>query len=158
MNQIKEILDNVAPEVLSVAVINLDNVAKNYNIVCDTLAPGKEAAAVVKANAYGFGAVQVSKKLYAKGCRKFFVATISEGIEIRQVIPDDANIYVLSGVFKGTEKLLNDNKLTPVLNCSEQSELWIDYAQKIGERLHASVHVDTGMSRNGFMGDNDYSK
>ena len=115
MNQIKEILDNVAPEVLSVAVINLDNVAKNYNIVCDTLAPGKEAAAVVKANAYGFGAVQVSKKLYAKGCRKFFVATISEGIEIRQVIPDDANIYVLSGVFKGTEKLLYDNKLTLAL-------------------------------------------
>ena len=146
-------LDKVGPEILAASVINLDNVAKNYGIVRQELAPNKEAAAVVKADAYGFGAIQVSRKLYQEGCRKFFVATIGEGIEIRKVLPLDAQIYVLSGVFPGTEEMIYRYHLVPVLNCSEQLHWWHDYAKKIGERLHTVVHLDTGMSRNGFMSD-----
>lgn len=151
MDQVQQVLTNVKPEVLSVAVINLDNIAKNYDIVRNSLATGKEAAAVVKADAYGFGAVPVSKKLYKQGSRKFFVATVSEGVEIRQVLPLDANIYVLSGVFSGTEDLLYKHNLTPVLNCVEQASWWYDFSKKVGEKLSAVVHVDTGMSRNGFV-------
>ncbi|MBO4405977.1 MAG: alanine racemase, partial [Alphaproteobacteria bacterium] len=75
----QKVLDKVAPQVLSVAVINLDNIAYNYHKVEDELAKGSIVSAVVKGNSYGFGAIPVSKRLYEEGCRNFFVATIDEG-------------------------------------------------------------------------------
>lgn len=157
MDQIQQVLANIAPEILSVAVIDLDSVVMNYNMVRNNLAPNKEVAAVVKADAYGFGAVQIVRKLYPKGCRKFFVATIPEGIEIRKNLPADAAIYVLSGVFANTEELFSEYSLIPVLNCEEQATIWINHAKKRNEKLRAVVHIDTGMSRNGFMNKNDYT-
>lgn len=158
MEQIEKALSRVEPHILSAAVINLENVAKNYHIVQENLAPNKEVAGVVKANAYGFGDVPVSRKLYNEGCRKFFVATIDEGISVRQIVPLDASIYVLSGVFSGTEETLKNYHLTPVLNCSEQADFWLNYADKIGEKLPAVIHIDTGMARNGFREDYDYTR
>lgn len=158
MAPIEEVLREVAPQVLSVAVINLDNIAKNYRIVQQNLAPNKEAAGVIKANAYGFGATRVARKLYNEGCRKFFVATINEGISVRYVLPLDASIYVLSGLFAGTEDMIQKHHLTPVLNCSEQADLWLNYAYKIGKKLPVVVHIDTGMARNGFREDYDYER
>lgn len=158
MNEIEEALSRVGAEILSVAVINLDNVAKNYHIVQQNLAPNKEAAGVVKANAYGFGAVPVARKLYNEGCRKFFVATVDEGIAVRHVLPLDASVYVLSGVFAGIEKILQRHHLTPVLNCSEQADFWLAFAHKIGEKLPTVIHIDTGMARNGFREDYDYTR
>lgn len=151
MNRIQQALAEVKPEILTAAVINLDNVAKNYEIVRNNLSAGKEVAGVVKADAYGFGAVPVSRKLYDQGCRKFFAATVGEGVEIRHVLPLDAHIYVLSGVFSGTEEILYKHNLRPVLNCAEQADWWRNFGAKIGEKLHTAVHIDTGMSRNGFM-------
>ena len=43
-------------------------------------------AAVVKANAYGLGAAPVARALAAAGCRMFFVATLDEGIALRQIL------------------------------------------------------------------------
>jgi len=148
----RKVLDKVAPQVLSVAVINLDNIAYNYHKVEDELAKGSIVSAVVKGNSYGFGAVPVSKRLYKEGCRNFFVATIDEGIEIRNLLPDEnVRIFVLSGVFENTEDILLKYKLIPVINNWVQADLWVKKAKALNKKLDVAVHVDTGMSRNGFL-------
>ena len=148
----QKVLDKVAPQVLSVAVINLDNIAYNYHKVEDELAKGSIVSAVVKGNSYGFGAIPVSKRLYKEGCRNFFVATIDEGIEIRNLLPDEnVRIFVLSGVFENTEDLLLEYKLVPVVNNWIQTDMWVKKAKVLNKKLDVAVHVDTGMSRNGFL-------
>ena len=102
--EFQKILGNVNPQVLSVAVVNLDNIAYNYHKIEDELAKGSIVSAVVKGNSYGFGAIPISKRLYKEGCKNFFVATINEGIEIRNTLPHkDARIFVLSGVLRFKE-------------------------------------------------------
>ena len=148
----QKVLDKVAPQVLSVAVINLDNIAYNYHKVEDELARGSIVSAVVKGNSYGFGAIPVSKRLYKEGCKNFFVATINEGIEIRNTLPDeDVRIFVLSGVFENTEDILLEYGLVPVVNNWVQADLWVKKAKALNKKLDVAVHVDTGMSRNGFL-------
>lgn len=148
----QKILSGVEPQTLSVAIVNLDNVAYNYHKVQNELAPGAVVSAVVKGNSYGFGAVPISRRLYKEGCRYFFVATIDEGIEIRNILPDDSvKIFILSGIFSGTENLFREYNLVPVLNNWEQADLWVNESKKLRKKLDVVVHVDTGMSRNGFL-------
>lgn len=146
----KEILQTVEPQVCAVAVINLDNLAENYREIKSQLRENTISGAVVKANAYGFGAIPVSKKLYKEGCRHFFVATIEEGIELREVIGKDANIYSLIGIIKGCENLHYKYNIIPVLNDLYQVDIWLNYSRKVGEKLNAVLQVDTGMCRNGM--------
>ncbi|MCR5224668.1 MAG: alanine racemase [Alphaproteobacteria bacterium] len=148
--EIADILDKTAPHILAVSVINLDNVAKNYAQIKAGLTEKTQVAGVIKANSYGFGAVPVAKRLYKEGCRMFFVATIEEGIEARNVLANDAQIFVLSGLLAGTEDTLTNYELTPVLNNPYQADLWIAHETKVGKKLDTVVHVDTGMFRNGF--------
>lgn len=148
----QKILDKIEPQVLSVAVINLDNVAYNYHKIENEFAKGSTVSAVVKGNSYGFGAVPISKRLYEEGCRNFFVATINEGIEIRNTLPyKDTKIFVLSGVFENTEDILLKYDLIPVLNNWNQTDIWVKKAKSLGKKLDVVVHIDTGMSRNGFL-------
>lgn len=146
----EKILSTLAPHVLSAAVVDLDKLARNYHKVQAELAPGTEVAGIVKANSYGFGAVPVSRRLYKEGCRRFFVASVEEGLEIREYLPNDAEIFLLAGLMKGCEQLCLDNKLTPVLNDMHEVELWIDFSKKIGQKARAAIQVDTGMVRNGL--------
>lgn len=148
----QKILDDVEPQVLSVALIDLDNIAYNFHKVEDELAKGSVVSVVVKGDSYGFGAVPISKRLYKEGCRSFFVATINEGIEIRNILPyEDVKIFILSGVFENTEDLLLKYNLIPVLNNWNQADLWVKKAKDLNKKLGVIVHVDTGMSRNGFL-------
>lgn len=146
----QNILDTVEPYVLSSAVIDLDKMSRNYHKVQSELSSGAVVAGIVKANSYGFGAVPVSKRLYKEGCRHFFVATVEEGLEIRRVLNNDAQIFLLAGIMKGSEQICLENSLTPVLNDMNEIDLWIDFSKKIGEKLTAAIQVDTGMVRNGL--------
>lgn len=143
-------LHKIEPYILSVAVINLNSIAYNYINIKSELASSTVAGAVVKANSYGFGAIQVSKRLYKEGCRDFFVATIEEGIEIRSVLERDAKIYILGGILKGCESAIIENSLIPALNDVTQIDLWIEHSKTINKRLNAVIQVDTGMCRNGL--------
>ncbi len=57
--------------------------------------------------------------------------------------------FVFHGIRKGQEKIFRENKLIPCLNSKEQFEIWSKYAKKIGVRLPAVLHIDTGMNRLG---------
>ncbi|MDR0631960.1 MAG: alanine racemase [Holosporaceae bacterium] len=149
-SQTKNILDKVEPHILAVSVINLDNVAKNYLKIKEEWADNVEVIGVLKANSYGFGAIQIGKRLYKEGCRAFFVATIQEGIELRENLPPDIKIFILSGLLDNTENLIVQHDLTPVLNNPYQSELWINHAKKLNRKLDAVIQIDTGIFRNGY--------
>jgi len=65
------------------AEINRDSLAANFHIVKDRVGPNVKVMAVVKANAYGHGAVECAARLEAEGADWFGVALPEEGIELR---------------------------------------------------------------------------
>ncbi|MCP1197996.1 alanine racemase [Notoacmeibacter sp. MSK16QG-6] len=105
-------------------------------------APSSECAAVVKADAYGLGMVEIVPHL--PECRTFFVATPSEGMALRPICPD-AVIYVLSGPWSAAAaSAMAAAKLRPVVNTTEQWSLWKETEQPF------AIQVDTGMNRLGL--------
>ena len=65
--------------------IALGAIAANWRLLAERTAPAA-CAAVVKANGYGLGAAPVARALLAAGCHRFFVATLDEGIALRQAL------------------------------------------------------------------------
>ena len=128
--------------------VDLAAIVANWRRLRD-LAGGAECAAVVKADAYGLGAARVAPALAAAGCRRFFVATIDEGVALRRDLPD-GEVMVLCGPLAGTEAEFAGHRLTPVLNTLEQVARWRAHAAGHGTALAAALHVDTGMSRLGL--------
>ena len=134
----------------AVLTIDLGAVARNYRTLCRRL-QGVRCAAVVKADAYGLGAAEVTPALARAGCDYFFVATLDEGVALRGLLPDAA-IAVLNGTLAGTEAAFAEHRLLPVLNDLGQIERWAALAKRRGG-LDAVVHADTGMCRLGLPPD-----
>lgn len=78
------------------ATINLNAIKSNYNLA-RSLAPSSKTLAVIKANAYGHGMLPVAVSLIEDGVDGFCVATVSEGIELRQHIGKGKPIVILQG-------------------------------------------------------------
>lgn len=129
--------------------IDLSKICANYKIL-SSIADKSEVAAVVKANSYGLGANKISKALVEEGCKNFFVASVSEAINLRKSVGAVANIFVLNGVFYNEAEEFAKHNLTPVLNHLSQVELWMDYTKKLGRKLTCVLHFDTGMCRLGM--------
>lgn len=100
--------------------------------------------AAVKANAYGLGAREVAPRLWAAGCRDFFVAHWGEAAEIADLVPAQ-NIYVLNGICKEDVVQARELGAIPVLNTPAQIALW---RASGGGRCH--VMLDSGMNRLGL--------
>ncbi len=128
--------------------IDLEMIQTNYKNLCAfTKTP---MASVLKANAYGLGAVAVGQALYTAGCRQFFLAALGEALEIRAALPKDAILYLFHGCFEEEVPSLLANNIIPVLNNPEQLSYWQKAAQHQGDKLKAIIHFDTGMNRLGF--------
>ncbi len=122
--------------------VDLRALRENYRRIADV---GERTAAVVKADAYGLGAVRVVEALAREGCRDFFVATEAEGIVVRSA-SRDSNVFVLSGpVDAGSAAVMVRHGLTPVINDETQLGRWAEHRE-----TPVAVHVDTGMHRLGF--------
>ncbi|MCR6661518.1 MAG: alanine racemase [Asticcacaulis sp.] len=129
--------------------IDLSVLAANYRHL-SARAGQAVTGAVVKADAYGLGVLQVSATLYAEGCRHFFVAQACEAFTLRPGLPADAALYVLNGLPEGCETTCADQNIIPVLNSPHQIARWTALAKTRGERLPAVVQFDTGMARLGL--------
>lgn len=132
--------------------IDLGAVVANWRGLKARLGPGSDCAAVVKADAYGLGAAMVAPALAAAGCRHFFVAQISEAIDLRPHLPSAATVVVLNGCLPGEQDLFVAHDLLPALNDPGQIETWTRHALRLGRSLPAVLHLDTGMSRLGLTG------
>jgi len=125
--------------------VNLDALARNYRLLRKTALPSK-CGAVVKANAYGLGVQPIAQRLFDEGCRQFFVATVAEGLELRELFTT-AEICVLAGAQAGEEVALRGANLIPALNSHEQIVRWTEFSD--AKRYPAIIHIDTGMARLG---------
>lgn len=135
---------DIAPARLT---IDTRAIVANWRILA-RLSGDAETAAVLKADAYGLGAVEIGRALSHAGCRTFFVVTVEEGIEIRAVAAD-ARIIVLGGLWQGWEQAIIDAGLIPALSSAEQL-----LAFRALGRVHPFVlNFDTGMNRMGFAVD-----
>ena len=105
-----------------------------------------DAAAVVKANAYGLGLKQVAEALYAEGARIYFVATAEEGAELRSSLGEIPEIYVFSGHMAGDTELIRNYNLIPLINSIEQLSRHSDHLRE----KKFGVQLDTGMNRLGM--------
>ena len=129
--------------------IDVGAVVANWRTIQSHVGPNVQAAAVVKADAYGLGMDPIAPALARAGCRTFFVATIDEGIALRRLCRK-ARILVLCGPLPGSAAEFHQHDLCPVLNSLDQIGLWAGYAAAIGSRLDCALHLDTGMTRLGL--------
>src|SRR6476659_9614159 len=88
------------PTASGILTVDLDAIIANWRKLEKTAVPA-ECAAVIKANAYGCGAEQVSRALASAGCKTFFVAGTDEAAVVRAAVPA-ATLYVLGGLFQNT--------------------------------------------------------
>lgn len=125
--------------------VDLNALRTNWRIFADLAGDG-EAAAVVKADAYGCGAHEVATALAHEGARTFFVATLAEGLDLRATLGDAHAIYVLNGPSTADVGAFGPARLFPVLNSLDQIGLW----KAAGAPVAAGLHIDTGMNRLGL--------
>jgi alanine racemase len=143
--------EDEGPDKTAILTIDRDAIAANYRTLRALAAPA-ECAAVVKADAYGLGMIQIAATLWNEGCKTFFVATLDEGERLRALLPE-ATIYVLAGLMPGTDALYRDQNLRPVLNSADEVGEWASFCKATGEKPSCAVHIDTGMNRLGLSAD-----
>jgi len=132
----------------TVAQIDLDALAFNFRQLRKRVPRGVKVLAVVKADAYGHGAVPISRKLEKLGTEHLGVAIAEEGVELRKG-GVKAPILVLGGIYGGDiEKIFRFN-LTPVVFQNEALKTLSRAAQRGKRKVRVHLKVDTGMGRLG---------
>ena len=137
---------------MAVLRIDLAALAANYRALKQSYT-GKSLAAVVKADAYGVGTEKVVSTLIKEDCNDFFVATLDEGMKLRNQFLEthpDIKIHVLNGLPVHSERLFKEWRLIPVLNTLEHIHVWADMCNRYGEKFPAHIHLDTGLNRLGL--------
>ncbi|MFK4490001.1 alanine racemase [Bradyrhizobium sp. USDA 336] len=129
--------------------VDLAALRRNFQRIASMTRPAR-VSAVVKADAYGLGAIRVAETLLEVGCRDFFVAHAEEAIALRPHISSDARLFVLNGLLPGAEAACASAQVTPVINSLTQLYRWRTQARAESRRLPAVLQFDTGMSRLGF--------
>ncbi len=132
--------------------INLENLAFNFQSVKKFVGNTVEYMAVVKADAYGHGAVQCAKKLEAENIDWLAVVLPEEGLELRKS-GIKTPILCLGSFWNGQESLLLENNITPVIYQKEAAENFNRAAAEKGLKAKIHVKVDTGMGRIGVRFD-----
>ncbi len=126
--------------------IDLDALTHNIRALQALLQPGTEVMAVVKANAYGHGAVTVARVAAALGVQTFGVATVPEGIELRQAGISQPIIILSATHTQQQMQAIAHWHLEPTLCSVTQAE---QLAQVLASPLPVHLKIDTGMSRLG---------
>ncbi len=140
------------------AKINLDNIKKNIYTVREKFGDGVTVMGIVKANAYGHGAIEVSKAMEEAGVGFFGVAAIDEAIELRQN-GIKTPILILGQIFIQDYISAIENSITCTVADSDTAKRLSDVAMSIGKKVDVHIKIDTGMGRIGFQTDeNGYNE
>ena len=132
------------------AEIDLDALEHNYNVARQKIGPGVKYLGVVKADAYGHGAVQVARKLEQLGADYLAVSSLDEGRELRHggiTMP----ILILGHTPPEMVSQLIEYNITQAVSAKAKAEAYSAEAVKCGGTLRVHIKVDTGMSRLGFL-------
>jgi alanine racemase len=133
------------------AEISLKAIVKNLKVIRRHIGPKPKILAVVKSNAYGLGAVPISKALQKAGVEWFGVTCANEGVELREA-GIRKRILILTGFWPGEEKRLIQNGLTPTVTRVEDVRYLERAAKSARKSARAPFHlkINTGMNRLGI--------
>ena len=135
------------------AEISLGNLKHNYSIIRNHIPEKCKFLGIVKADAYGHGALEVSKTFESCGADYLAVSCLDEALELRNggiTIP----ILILGHTPSEYTKQLISNNLTQTVTNLAKAKEYSQQAQSLGQELKIHIKLDTGMSRLGFLMDN----
>jgi alanine racemase len=130
------------------AEISLPALKHNYLTIRNHLVASAQLMAVVKANAYGHGAVECARALEATGADWFGVALVEEGIELRRA-GITRPIFLLGGFWRGQADDVIARDLTAAVYRLDQAEELNARAGALGRIVNFHLKIDTGMGRLG---------
>ena len=132
------------------AEIDLDALAHNYQQARRKIGPNVKYLGVVKADAYGHGAIQVSRKLEQLGADYLAVSSLDEAKELRRA-GIQAPILILGHTPPAMVSQLIQYRITQAVSALAKAEAYSAAAVESGGTLKVHIKVDTGMSRLGFL-------
>lgn len=141
-------METLRPRV--VAEVNLNAIKHNYEQIRGKVPHEVEIMAIVKADAYGHGSVEVAKLLQEQGVNRFAVAIAKEGEELREN-GITSPILVLGYTPRADIGALIENNLTQTVFSYEMAKTLSDEAGRLGKTVNIHIKVDTGMGRIGFL-------
>ena len=130
------------------AEVSLTALRQNFRAVQKHIGAGVTVCAIVKADAYGHGAVECSRALEEEGARWFGVTSLDEAIPLREA-GMRGRILLLTGFWRGEEEEIVRLNLTPTVWEPGQIELFEKAAARLAAKHSVHLKVDTGMGRLG---------
>ncbi len=135
----------------AVAYIDLGALEENCRSIRGHLSPGAGLLGVVKADAYGHGALEISRKLESMGIDYLGVATIDEAVDLRKG-GINTPLLIMSGLFSWDEiEPVLRYDLTPVVHDRALLARFVARSKDLGQSVKVHVKFDTGMGRLGFL-------
>ncbi len=134
----------------TIAEIDLSALRHNYSQLKKAISGQCGILAVVKADAYGHGFMDISRELDKMGITAFGVAFLAEGIQLRKA-GIDRPILLLGGIYPGQEKKCIGFNISTVVFSTEQARELNNVAGKLYRKAKIHLKVDTGMGRLGIF-------
>ncbi|UOS12052.1 alanine racemase [Helicobacter pylori] len=129
--------------------VNTASLRHNFSAVKSIVPKDAHIMAVVKANAYGAGAIKASEIFLQEGVNYLGVATLDEALELRSHF-SKTPILILGYSPNSNASMLIDNDLSAMIFSLEQAEVFSQMALKSQKRLKIHLKIDTGMHRLGL--------
>ncbi|EKE93666.1 alanine racemase [Helicobacter pylori] len=129
--------------------VNSASLRYNFSAVKSIVPKDAHIMAVVKANAYGAGAIKASEIFLQEGANYLGVATLDEALELRSHF-SKTPILILGYSPNANASMLVDNDLSAMIFSLEQAEVFSQMALKSQKRLKVHLKIDTGMHRLGL--------
>ncbi|WRF67363.1 alanine racemase [Helicobacter pylori] len=129
--------------------VNTASLRHNFSAVKSIVPKDAHIMAVVKANAYGAGAIKASEIFLQEGANYLGVATLDEALELRSHF-SKTPILILGYSPNSNASMLIDNNLSAMIFSLEQAEVFSQMALKSQKRLKIHLKIDTGMHRLGL--------
>jgi alanine racemase len=132
----------------SYVLVSREQIARNYRAVKAVVGEFVEVAAVVKADAYGHGALEVARVVTAEGARWLAVSSVEEGITLRRS-GIAARILVMGGFLPYEGEALTEFDLTPAVHSFDQMAQVDRLSELAGKAIPYHLKIDSGMGRLG---------
>ncbi|MDR3602009.1 MAG: alanine racemase [Desulfosporosinus sp.] len=134
--------------------VDLDAIIGNYHEVIKRLRPGARCMAVVKADAYGLGAIEVARALERDGCEAFAVTRVEEGLILREhgikgliLVLGPTSQEEWPGAIAAQLQLT----LSELSSIAELNEVCAEKEQHLPQQVQVHLKLETGMGRTGFQ-------
>jgi len=131
--------------------ISLSKLRRNYERI-RRLAGHRKVMAVIKADAYGHGAVAVARCLAGCGVNWFGLATVEEALELRSAGIKQP-ILLLGGLYMSDPADLIEYQITPSVSSTARLGTYAECARRHGRQIEFHLKVDTGLGRLGVPPD-----